>query len=355
MVRTRAWQSCSLRRKRPSRRLAGGARNIKYTPTKLKIRGQRIFRTLLPAASLCPQGVLASGLIGMVLQMLDQIKASIFPAMVGHAAKAVGETHAHAEDALGKALPAVLSGMMSVSKVPSGLASLFKLVNDPINDGSLLTRLSALYQGTMTAAPIYGLGAQVLQTVFGSKLPLVTQSIAALSGTKPAAAAQLVNKLTPHVLACVGDQLRKSGNNTQAGLARLLQSDEKSIAASLSPALGTILGVTPASSKVTAAWPALLVLERRGQRLRPSPKAPMLPRQQRASRQLSLHLPLHQRAQHQRATRQPAHPLPPRQQCHHHRVLQPRQARRRLRLRGPVEAAGDLGLSSPLDCWLERV
>lgn len=185
--------------------------------------------------------------------MLDQIKAIVSPIMADHAAKAIGEASVHCDDALNKALPAILSAMVATTKVPSGLASLFKVVNDPVNDGALLTRLQPLYQGTMTSAPIYGLGAQLQQTIFGTKLPLVTQSIAALSGTKTAVVAQLVNKLSTHVLAHVGDRLRQSGTVSPAGLARLLQSEEKSFMAGLSPAIGAVLGLTPNTASLPTA------------------------------------------------------------------------------------------------------
>ncbi len=190
----------------------------------------------------------------MSMTLLEQIKLSVTSQFIGYAAKLLGETPANIEKAIALALPAILSGTASASHVASGQGGqsvVSRLVTDPVNDGTLLHRLPALYQGTMTAAPIYRLGAQLLQAIFGSKLGKVTQTIAALSGIKPASSALLVNTLAPHVLSILGKRHRMSGEVTASGLAHLFDAEHASLAAAVPPALSQLIG-TPVAAHATA-------------------------------------------------------------------------------------------------------
>lgn len=195
----------------------------------------------------------------MSMTLLEQMKSSVTSQFIGYAAKLLGETPANIEKAVGLALPAILSGTASASHVASsqaGQSVVSRLVADPVNDGTLLHRLPALYQGTMTAAPIYRLGAQLLQAIFGSKLGKVTQTIAALSGIKPASSALLVNTLAPHVLAILGKRHRMSGESTASGLAHLFDAEHASLAASVPAALSQLIGTPVAAHATAGAGPA---------------------------------------------------------------------------------------------------
>ena len=190
----------------------------------------------------------------MSMTLLEQVKSSVTSQFAGYAAKLLGETPANIEKAVSLALPAILSGTASASHVASGQTGqsvVSRIVSDPVNDGTLLHRLPALYQGTMTAAPIYRLGAQLLQAIFGSKLGKVTQTIAALSGIKPASAALLVNTLAPHVLSILGKRHRMSGEATATGLAHLFDAEHTALAAAVPAALSQLIG-TPVAANATA-------------------------------------------------------------------------------------------------------
>ena len=190
----------------------------------------------------------------MSLPLLEQMKLSLSPQLAGYAAKTLGETPANTERAIDAALPAILSGVASASQMPSGLASVARLVRDPINDGTLLTQLPALYQGTMTAAPVYRLGSQLLHAIFGNKLGQMTQSIAALGGVKPGSSALLISMLAPHVLSVLGKRQRAAADTTPAGLARLMQKEQASIASALPPVIGEVFGAPAvAAAAATAA------------------------------------------------------------------------------------------------------
>ena len=178
----------------------------------------------------------------MPLHLLEQLRSAITPQIVGYAAKALGETPAATQRAIDLVLPAILSGLASATRMPGGLATVARLILDPVNDGTLLQQLPALYQGTMTAAPAYRLGSQLLHSIFGSKLGHVTQTAAVLASVKPAASALLVSTLAPHVVSVLGERLRIGADATPAALAGLFETERLPIQAALAPEFEHIFG-----------------------------------------------------------------------------------------------------------------
>lgn len=158
----------------------------------------------------------------MTASIVERLKTELTPQLLGYLSKTAGEAPSATSKAAGTALTTLVSGLAVAAGTSSGLNAIARLVNDPVNDGTLLNQLPSLYQGTMTAAPIYRLGSQMLHQVFGSKLGTVNQSIATLAGVKPASAATMASTLAPHVLAVLGGELRARGDTTAAGLADLL-------------------------------------------------------------------------------------------------------------------------------------
>lgn len=190
----------------------------------------------------------------MSRSLIDQLKSQITPQLVGYAAKTLGETPANTSKAIDAALPAILAGLSAETRLPSGLTSVARLIGEPINDGTLLNQLPALYQGTMTAAPTYRLGSQVLHAVFGSKLGAMTQAVGLASGMKPTSSALLVSMLGPHVTAITGQRLRSKDDTSPAGLARLMEGENASIESALTPAMAQVFGAPGmAAAAATAA------------------------------------------------------------------------------------------------------
>ena len=190
--------------------------------------------------------------------LVERMKSELSPQLQGYLAKMLGEQPAATAKAVDAALPALLSGVATAGRTQSGLAALSRLVNDPVNDGTLLNQLPALYQGTMTASPVYRLGAQLLHQSFGAKLGTVNQSIASLAGIKPAAAATLTATLAPHVLAQFGRLQRASGDASAASLAKLLGQQASAIeaAAPKSVAVAAAEPAKKAAAVATKAGPA---------------------------------------------------------------------------------------------------
>ena len=172
--------------------------------------------------------------------LLDQLKTSITPQHIADAARTIGESPESTKEAIEMALPALLSGVASTTSMPSGLSAVLRLIEDPVNDGTLATRLSSLYEGTMGASPGYRLGSQLLHAIFANRLSQTTQVIAALSGMKPAASASLVDMLAPHVLMVLGASHRAVVDHTPSGFAHFMSRQNAGL--SLPPALAEVFG-----------------------------------------------------------------------------------------------------------------
>lgn len=168
----------------------------------------------------------------MTASIVERLKTELTPQLLGYLSKTAGEAPSATSKSAGTAITTLVSGVAAAAGTSSGLNAIARLVNDPVNDGTLLNQLPSLYQGTMTAAPIYRLGSQMLHQVFGSKLGTVNQSIATLAGVKPASAATMTSTLAPHVLAVLGGELRARGDTSAAGLAALLGVDPAKAVAS---------------------------------------------------------------------------------------------------------------------------
>ena len=184
--------------------------------------------------------------------LLDQLKTAITPHLVADAARTLGESPESTKEAVEMALPAVLSGVAATTAIPSGLSAVLRLIEDPVNDGTLATRLSPLYEGTMSASPVYRLGSQLLHAVFGHRLSPTTQVIAALSGMRPASSASLMGMLAPHVLTILGTSHRAVVDHTPDGFAHFISRQNAGL--SLPPALADVFrGPVVASAAALAA------------------------------------------------------------------------------------------------------
>lgn len=186
--------------------------------------------------------------------LLDQIKAAVTPSLLSDVAKALNEPGEATDKAIGFALPALISALAAATRMPQGLSSVLRLVEDPVNDGTLSTQLASLYQGTMVAAPIYRLGSQLLQAVVGNRQTQLAQGIAALSGVRPASATALLHVLAPHLIDIIGTDHRAVVDSTPEGFARYMERQKAHLERALAAPLADILnGPAKASAAAVAA------------------------------------------------------------------------------------------------------
>ena len=123
---------------------------------------------------------------------------------------------------LGDSEPAVSKGMSAVFPVLLGslanrssdsafASTLFNLVRDPANDGSLLGNVASLLSPGAASSPMMALGGKLLCSLFGNNLGSLGGSLAGYSGVKPSSASSMLSFAAPLVLSMLGKAV-KSGN-----------------------------------------------------------------------------------------------------------------------------------------------
>lgn len=200
--------------------------------------------------------------------LLDSIKEHITPELIGHAANLFGENEGGISKAIGGLAPTILAGLLDKTGEPDAMSSIFnalshfdsKVLGDP---RSLLGGGNLAHNDPKDAA------GHLLGTVFGTKVPAITNAIAAFSGAKPSTVSSLLGMVGPLVMGLLSKKINIGGLNA-SGLANLLLSEKNSILGALPTGLSSILdladlgGPTSDGAEVATGnrwlWPLLLLL-----------------------------------------------------------------------------------------------
>jgi outer membrane protein OmpA-like peptidoglycan-associated protein len=199
--------------------------------------------------------------------LLDSIKEYITPELIGQAANLLGENEGGISKALGGIAPTILAGILNKADDSNAMGSIFNAIKgfDPAilgNLGSLLGGGNLAHNDPKDAA------GHLLGTIFGSKVPAITNAVASFSGTKSSTVSSLLGLAGPLVMGLLSKKIGTDGLNV-SGLANLLLGQKSSILGALPTGLGSILGLADmggsGSSTTTSSgnrwlWPLLLLL-----------------------------------------------------------------------------------------------
>jgi len=202
--------------------------------------------------------------------LLDSIKEYITPELIGQAANLLGENEGGISKAVGGIAPTILAGLLEKTGDSNAMGSIFNALSN--FDSSILANLGGLIGGGNLAHndPKDAAG-HLLGTLFGAKVPAITNAVASFSGTKPSSVSTLLGMVGPLVMGLLSKKINSSGFNV-SGLANLLLGEKSSILGALPTGLGSILGLadlgggaTPDGSTEAATgnrwlWPFLLLL-----------------------------------------------------------------------------------------------
>lgn len=201
--------------------------------------------------------------------LLDSIKEYITPELIGHAANLLGENEGGISKAIGGLAPTILAGLLDKTGDSNAMGSIFNALSN--FDPGILGNLGGLIGGGNLAHndPKDAAG-QLLGTLFGPKVPAVTNAVASFSGTKSSSVSTLLGMVGPLVMGLLSKKINTNGLNV-SGLANLLLGEKNSILGALPTGLGSILGLadigggaTPDSAEVATGnrwlWPLLLLL-----------------------------------------------------------------------------------------------
>lgn len=198
--------------------------------------------------------------------LIDSIKTYVTPELLGQAAGLLGENEGGISKAIGGLAPVLLAGLLDKTGDPNAADGIFQMLGG--FDSGALNRLDKLIGGGNLAHndPKDAAG-HLIGTVFGAKVPAITNAVAAFSGTKPSTVSALLGMTGSLVMGILSDRIRNEGLSA-SGLANALQDEKNSILGALPTGLGSVLGLalapeTPAEPAATGnnwLWPLLLLL-----------------------------------------------------------------------------------------------
>lgn len=163
--------------------------------------------------------------------LLDGLMQQMGGDTIHQLSQKLGTDDATTQQAVGAALPALLSALARNAQSPDGAASLAGAL-DRDHDGSLLGNLPALLGA--------GGGAGILKHVFGGKQGTIEQGLGAATGLSGSQSSQLLAMLAPIVMSVLGSA-KKSGGLDAGGLAEMLGQERTAIGGAATGGLGSLM------------------------------------------------------------------------------------------------------------------
>lgn len=203
--------------------------------------------------------------------LLDSIKQHVSPELIGQAAQLLGENEGGISKAIAGLAPTILAGLLHKTSDSNAMGGIFNMLSN--FDSSILDNLGSLIGGgNLAHNDPKDVSGQLLGTLFGAKVPAITNSISSFSGTKSSSTSSLLGLVGPLVMGVLSKKINSNGLNV-SGLANLLIGEKNSILGALPSGLGSVLGLldsgnpgggTSTSDEVATGnrwlWPLLLLL-----------------------------------------------------------------------------------------------
>ena len=188
--------------------------------------------------------------------LLAGLSGLLTPDLIGKAASLLGDSEPAVSKGMSAVFPVLLGSLANRSSDPAFASTLFNLVRDPANDGSLLGNVAGLLSPGAASSPMMALGGKLLSTLFGNNLGSLGGSLAGYSGVKPSSASSMLGFAAPLVLSMLGKAV-KSGNLNAGSLASLLTGQKSAYAAALPGPLSRLESffAAPAAPKYAAPPP----------------------------------------------------------------------------------------------------
>ena len=203
--------------------------------------------------------------------LLDSIKQYVSPELIGQAAQLLGENEGGISKAIGGLAPTLLAGLLQKTSDSNAMGGIFNTLSN--FDSGILDNLSSLIGGgNLAHNDPKDVSGQLLGTLFGAKVPAITNSISSFSGLKSSSTSSLLGLVGPLVMGVLSKKISSGGLNL-SGLANLLIAEKSSILGALPSGLGAVLGLLDqgipgaganssgeASTGSRWLWPLLLLL-----------------------------------------------------------------------------------------------
>ncbi|MBK8425267.1 MAG: OmpA family protein [Lewinellaceae bacterium] len=204
--------------------------------------------------------------------LLDTIKQHISPDLISQAAKWLEENEPGISNAMNGLVPTLLAGMLNKTGDSNAMASIFNALSG--FDAGIADNIDSLIGGGNLAHndPKDASG-HLLGTLFGAKVPAITNAISSFAGVKPSSTSSLLGLVGPLVMGVLSKKISSGGLNV-SGLANLLSSEKNNILGALPGGMASVLGLIDRGGSVGEGsvsveeaatgnnwlWPLLLLL-----------------------------------------------------------------------------------------------
>jgi len=164
--------------------------------------------------------------------LLASLTGLLTPDLVGKAASFLGDSEPAVSKGMGAVFPVLLGSLANRSSDSAFASTLYNLVRDPANDGSLLSNIGSLLAPGAASSPMGALGGKLLASLFGNNLGNLASSLGGYAGVKPSSASSMLSFAAPLVLSLLGKAV-KSGNLSLSSLVGLLTGQKSTYQAAL--------------------------------------------------------------------------------------------------------------------------
>ncbi len=172
--------------------------------------------------------------------LLQEAKANISPEIVREAARVYGEAENNVSKAIGALFPTILVGLLEKSSAPGSNDFIFTALSKV--DPAVLDNLNSLFGGgNLAHKDPKDISGQWLGSIFGAKIPALTNAVAAFSGVKPSTASALLGFSAPLVMGLLNKRIRAEGLSAP-GLVSFLHPQRNSILSLLPANVASLLG-----------------------------------------------------------------------------------------------------------------
>jgi OOP family OmpA-OmpF porin len=173
--------------------------------------------------------------------ILDSLKEHISPELLSEAAKIYGENETGVFKTISCLAPTILAGLLEKCGDSHAIDPVFNSLRN--FDTNILQRLDQLVDGNNPAQnKPREIAAQLNSTIFGAKIPAITNAVAAFSGVKPSTATALLGFTSPMVMALLSQKINAEGLRSSA-LVRYLLGERSRIVSLLPAGVGSLLGM----------------------------------------------------------------------------------------------------------------
>jgi OmpA-OmpF porin, OOP family len=193
----------------------------------------------------------------MAGSIVESVMSLLGPNVTGPIASQLGESTETVQRGLQGGSAAILSGVAAKVDEPGFMGQLFGMITNPANTPSALSSMISNPGTLVSGGPgstIADLGSRFLSSIFGSRLPAVTDAVGQSTGLTSSKAGMLMSMASALVLGGLGQHVRDNGSSA-AGLASSLKSEASGLQRFLPAGLGSLLGSVPSYAAAAAVAP----------------------------------------------------------------------------------------------------